>query len=231
MFRRSLIIIASFFIVASSFAQTSSDTLDEQENASFYHDSFQGQETSNGENYNKNDFTAAHRTFPFNTFLLVTNKLNNKSVVVRVNDRGPFVKSRVIDLTRSAATKVEMVPFGVVPVKIEVLNYLDRLDINDSIFIDGEVWDCYANKISLHDKSIFIWRTDYWKHAFYMASILALETRLDSIGVQVKGTGDKKTFLIVATGFKNKKDADTYLWKFRKMGFINTKHMKIIPKK
>ncbi|HQW00596.1 MAG TPA: septal ring lytic transglycosylase RlpA family protein, partial [Bacteroidia bacterium] len=77
-----------------------------ENNASFYHDRFHGQETSNGESYNKNDFTAAHRTLPFNTFLLVTNTLNDKSVVVRVNDRGPFKKSRVIDLTRSAAIKI-----------------------------------------------------------------------------------------------------------------------------
>src|ERR1043165_7258529 len=79
--------------------------------ASFYHDSFDGQETSNGEDYDKNDFTAAHRTLPFNSIVSVTNKLNGKSVVVRINDRGPFAKSRIIDLTHSAAMKLGMVPF------------------------------------------------------------------------------------------------------------------------
>lgn len=221
-----MLLILFNFYSAKNFGQSKVDSLEEDENASFYHDRFQGQETSSGENYDKNDFTAAHRTLPFNTFLLITNKTNNKSTVVRVNDRGPFAKSRVIDLSRSAAIKVDMVPFGVVPVKIEVLNYLDRLDINDSIFVEGEVWDCYANKISLADKSVFIWRTEYWKHAFYMASTLALETKLDSIGVQVLGKGEKKSYIVVATGFKTKKETDVIISKFRKMGFVHAKMLR-----
>src|SRR5688572_2042752 len=71
--------------------------------ASYYHDKFHGRITSNGEEYSQNDFTAAHKTLPFNTIVHVTNKQNNRSVVVRINDRGPFRKSRIIDLTRSAA--------------------------------------------------------------------------------------------------------------------------------
>lgn len=223
---RFVFLLCLFYLCNTKiFSQSEIDSLENSENASFYHDRFQGQETSNGENYNKNDFTAAHRTLPFNTFLLVTNKVNNKSVVVRVNDRGPFKKSRVVDLSRSAAKKIDMVPFGVVPVKIEALTYLDRLDINDSIFVEGEVWDCYANKISLSEKSIFIWRSAFWKHAFYMASTLALETKLDSIGVKVSRTGNNKTYDVIATGFRSKKDIDLLIWKFRKMGFINAKKL------
>ena len=103
---RLLFLFVCFNLIHSNlFCQTETDSLEIENNASFHHDRFHGQETSNGESYNKNDFTAAHRTLPFNTFLLVTNTLNDKSVVVRVNDRGPFKKSRVIDLTRSAAIK------------------------------------------------------------------------------------------------------------------------------
>ncbi|MFZ7146061.1 MAG: septal ring lytic transglycosylase RlpA family protein [Bacteroidota bacterium] len=225
--QRSFLILAFLSLITSKiYCQNEIDSSVTDENASFYHDRFQGQETSNGETYNKNDFTAAHKTLPFNTYLLVTNKINKKSVVVRVNDRGPFKKSRVVDLTRSAAIKIDMVPFGVVPVQMEILTYLDRLDINDSIFVDKDVWDCYANKISLKDKSIFIWRTEYWKHAFYMASTLALETKLDSIGVQVIGSGEKKMYIVVATGLKTKKDADLLVWKFKKMGFIHSRLLK-----
>jgi len=129
-------------------------------------------------------------------------------------------------IDRSAAIKIDMVPFGVVPVKVEILTYLDRLDINDSIFVNDEVWDCYANKISLKDKSIFIWRTEFWKHAFYMASTLALETKLDSIGVRVIDTGEKKMYILVATGIKSKKDAEVLVWKFKKMGFIHSRILK-----
>ena len=223
MLRLLFILFFFCFNTAGIFSQSEIDSVGNVENASFYHDRFQGQETSNGENYNKNDFTAAHRTFPFKTFLLVTNTINKKAVVVRVNDRGPFKKSRVIDLSRSAAIKIDMVPFGIVPVKMEVLSYLDRLDINDSIFVAGEVWDCYANKITLQDKSIFIWRTEYWKHAFYMASILALETKLDSIGVRIMGSGENKLYIVIATGLKSKKDSDLLVWKFKRMGFRHSK--------
>src|ERR1041384_7069444 len=82
--------------------------------ASYYHSSLNGLETSNGEDFDINDFTAAHLTLPFNSVVSVTNKLNGKQVIVRINDRGPYVRSRVIDLTRSAATKLGMVSFGVV---------------------------------------------------------------------------------------------------------------------
>jgi rare lipoprotein A len=69
--------------------------------------------------------TAAHRTLPFNTMIRVTNKLNSESVDVRINDRGPFVYGRVIDLSVAAAHKIGMVQAGVVPVKITILQQGD----------------------------------------------------------------------------------------------------------
>jgi rare lipoprotein A len=83
--------------------------------------------------FNQNDFTAAHRSLPFGTIVSVTNKKNGKNAIVRINDRGPYVKSRIIDLTKSAARKIDMVPFGVVPVKIQVLDLLDHIPLNDSL--------------------------------------------------------------------------------------------------
>lgn len=71
--------------------------------ASYYHDSLDGNLTANGEVYKKDEISCAHKTLPFGTVLLVTNKNNNKKVVVRVNDRGPFVEGRDIDLSKSAA--------------------------------------------------------------------------------------------------------------------------------
>ena len=70
--------------------------------ASYYHDKLNGKRTASGKPFDNKKFTAAHRTFPFGTQLRLTNTLNNKSVVVVVNDRGPFVKSREIDITKAA---------------------------------------------------------------------------------------------------------------------------------
>ncbi len=91
--------------------------------ASWYGKDFHGKKTSNGEVYNMYDMTAAHKTLPMNTMLKVTNLKNSKSVVVRVNDRGPFVGTRVIDLSYTAATRLELVAHGTGPVGLEVIGF------------------------------------------------------------------------------------------------------------
>lgn len=87
-------------------------------NASYYADKFHGRKTANGERFSNNDMTAAHRTFPFGTRLRVTNQHNGESVDVRVNDRGPFIKGRIVDLSKAAARKINMIGAGVVPVMV-----------------------------------------------------------------------------------------------------------------
>lgn len=95
---------------AQNFAQTGI--------ASFYADKFVGRTTANGEKYKHSKLTAAHRSLPFGTLLKVTNLENGKEVIVRVNDRGPFVKGRIIDLSKSAAKKLGYIDQGVTKVKI-----------------------------------------------------------------------------------------------------------------
>ena len=90
--------------------------------ASYYADSLQGNSTASGEPYDRNAMTAAHRTLAFGTKVRVTNLDNGKSVVVRINDRGPHVKSRIIDLSGAAAEKLGMLDAGEVTVRIEIVN-------------------------------------------------------------------------------------------------------------
>jgi rare lipoprotein A len=89
--------------------------------ASWYGGKFHGRTTANGERYNMHEMTAAHKTLPFGTKVRVINERNGKAVVVRINDRGPFVGKRVIDLSRGAAQAVGMIDQGVARVKLEVL--------------------------------------------------------------------------------------------------------------
>jgi rare lipoprotein A len=89
--------------------------------ASWYGEDFHGKTTSNREIYNMYDMTAAHKSLPFGTHVVVTNLENNKSVTVRINDRGPFVKGRIIDLSYAAARVLDMIGPGVVPVRVEIL--------------------------------------------------------------------------------------------------------------
>lgn len=89
--------------------------------ASYYYGRWIGRKTANGEIYRRDDITAAHKHLPFDTVVRVTNKNNGKSVVVRINNRGPYIRGRIIDLSLAAATKLDMKKRGIVPVKVEVL--------------------------------------------------------------------------------------------------------------
>lgn len=91
--------------------------------ASFYADEFNGKKTASGEIYNMNELTAAHPSYPFNTIVVVTNQKNNKSVRVRINDRMPGFKNRIIDLSLKAAEKIDMIRDGIQEVKVEVLKW------------------------------------------------------------------------------------------------------------
>jgi rare lipoprotein A len=91
-----------------------------QGKASYYYGKWIGRKTANGEIYHRHDVTAAHKTLPFNTKVRVTNLRNGKSVVVRINNRGPYIKGRIIDLSLAAAQQIGMTKAGVVPVKAEV---------------------------------------------------------------------------------------------------------------
>lgn len=91
--------------------------------ASWYGPGFHGKTTSNGETYNQNAFTAAHKTLPMNTIVSVTNLDNGRKTTVRINDRGPFVDNRVIDVSKAAATRLDMLKSGTAPVKLEVIGF------------------------------------------------------------------------------------------------------------
>ena len=89
--------------------------------ASWYGGKFQGRRTANGEVFDTNKLTAAHKTLPFGTIVRVTNLENEKTSLVRINDRGPFVEGRIIDLSRAAAVELEMAGKGIARVRVETL--------------------------------------------------------------------------------------------------------------
>lgn len=91
--------------------------------ASYYGDEFEGRTTASGEIFHQNELTAAHREYPFGTTVRVTNLSNGLDVVVRINDRGPQKRTRIIDLTRTAAERIRMTNSGVASVRLEVLGW------------------------------------------------------------------------------------------------------------
>jgi rare lipoprotein A len=99
--------------------------------ASYYADEFNGRKTSNGETYDMNEMTAAHQTLPFNTKVRVTNLASGKSVVVRINDRGPFKDNRIIDLSLAAAKAIELIGPGTADVRLEVVELGDSTSVQN----------------------------------------------------------------------------------------------------
>ena len=93
--------------------------------ASYYGKQYHGRKTASGERFNMHELTAAHRTLPFGTNLKVTNLANERSVVVRINDRGPFKRDRILDLSLEAARRLQMVTAGTARVRIEPLTGSD----------------------------------------------------------------------------------------------------------
>ena len=100
--------------------------------ASWYGPDFHAKKTSNGEIYNMYDMTAAHKTLPMNTVVKVENLENGKSVIVRINDRGPFVKDRIIDLSNKAAHGIDMVKKGTAKVRVTVLGFNGKVGDRNS---------------------------------------------------------------------------------------------------
>jgi len=128
--------------------------------ASFYAKRATGSRTANGERLHHDSMTCAHRSYPFGTMLKVTNVLNGRQVVVRVNDRGPFRRGRIIDLSWGAAKAIGMISHGVVPVTVELLRratipFKPEEDDLDLPQLDFEVADIEAT-----DDLIPIWQQD-----------------------------------------------------------------------
>ncbi|QNT71121.1 septal ring lytic transglycosylase RlpA family protein [Defluviicoccus vanus] len=100
--------------------------------ASWYGPGFHGRRTASGERFNQHDLTAAHKKLPLGTRVVVTNLRNGKSVEVEINDRGPYVRGRILDLSRAAAEQIDMKKSGVTPVRLEINEDNWRLSDRDS---------------------------------------------------------------------------------------------------
>jgi rare lipoprotein A len=116
--------------------------------ASWYGKKFHGRKTSSGETYNMYAMTAAHKTLPLGTHLSVINLNNSKNVIVRINDRGPFVRGRIIDLSYSAAKKLEIVSSGTAPVEIMALGADQPTPSADSRTIQKAAIDYYSGNFT-----------------------------------------------------------------------------------
>jgi len=175
-------------------------------NASWYGPDFNGKLTSNGEIYNMYDMTAAHKTLPMNTIVKVTNRRNGLSTVVRINDRGPFVDTRIIDLSNKAAHAIKMVGAGTAPVTLEILGFESKG--KKKIPTKKEMKKAPQKK-SIGNFALQI--ASFSK----IAGALATQEKYDQIDgyetmIQDVEAGDSRIFKVVLKGFKSEQEARDY---------------------
>ena len=112
-------LLLAFIVLCSVSLLSCSSSIIETGNASYYADKFEGKKTASGATFQQRKLTAAHKTLPFGTKIKVTNVTTGKTVKVKVNDRGPFVAGRIIDLSKRAAKKIGLVQKGILQVEIK----------------------------------------------------------------------------------------------------------------
>lgn len=113
--------VATGVCLGLALAVSAVDAAQTQGSASWYGGKFHGRTTASGERFNQNAYTAAHRQLRFGTRVCVQNKINGRGVTVRINDRGPFTRGRIIDVSKAAATRLGMVSRGTAPVNVRIL--------------------------------------------------------------------------------------------------------------
>lgn len=182
--------------------------------ASFYADKFEGHITANGEKYSHSKLTASHLTLPFNTKVKVTNLSNNKSVVVRINDRGPFVKNRIIDLSKSAAEKIGLSKSGVVKVKVEVVDYSENRNNNNKTYPqpvpnNNVTYEFRSKKINMTGFGVQI--ASYKELSNLMRICDSLNNVINKkIYIQVSNTNNNKLYRVILGNFKDAKNAGLF---------------------
>jgi rare lipoprotein A len=170
--------------------------------ASWYGVPFNGRRTSNGEIYDMHEFTAAHRTLPFNAVVRVTNLRNGKQTQVRINDRGPFVADRVIDLSLSAAEAIEMVGPGTAQVRLEVIagpsSVTGFFAVQIGAFREQENAQRLEVEMESRNLPVSIVTYDSPSGLFYRVRVGRLPTEADAnqLAAQLRSTGQTTTFVV-----------------------------------
>jgi rare lipoprotein A len=213
--RRTITFLFVTAIIAPSFGQIQTGK------ASFYADKFEGNPTASGEKYKHSKLTAAHRTLPFGTRVKVTNLGNSKTVEVVVNDRGPFVDGRVIDLSRSAAQELDFINAGLADVKVEVIDAGDGKGGGQVVPVDHvaveekEYYDFEVKRLEPKGFGVQIGTYQELVNLMRLADNLKVSYR-KKVNVQVKVINGVKYYSLTLGEFSNRKKATQFLGDVKK---------------
>ena len=219
MFKLLIITFTTFLILFGEDQVQSSKKFIEGK-ASYYGKEFEGRKTANGEIFSNYDFTAAHRKYKFGTYLRIINLKNNLSVTVRINDRGPYNYTRIIDLSETAARRIGCYMHGLTTVRIEELNLLSQNKEIESLFACTDVLDCLGNNENLSGYSLSLYSTGDLVHILYLANELYLQEDVDKVLIVGRGYGIERKYQIVISNYATKNDALAAKDFFERKGFM-----------
>lgn len=192
----------------------SADGFREEGIASWYGKDFHGRKTSNGETYNMHAMTAAHKTLPMNVHVRVSNLANGRSAVVRINDRGPFIKGRVIDLSYAAANQLDIVKPGTAPVRVEALGYkMDTPPGSATVYRQPDTYDAGTYTVQVGAFAVE-------ENARRLAA--QLQTAYGAAGVAEAWVEGRRFYRVRAGRYPSLELANAALPRFEKNGFPNS---------
>ncbi len=184
--------------------------------ASFYANSFEGSPTASGEKYRASRLTAAHKSLPFGTIVKVTNLANNESVEVTINDRGPFVEGRIIDLSKAAAEKLRFFNQGVADVKIEVVDAGNGKGKTQPVVVDNvsveerEFYDFEINKVEPKGFGAQLGTYQELANLFRITDNLKKAHKKKAV-VQVKVVNGVKYYSLILGPFSTREKAESFV--------------------
>jgi rare lipoprotein A len=189
--------------------------------ASYYADRFEGQPTASGEKYRASKLTAAHRTLPFGTKVKVTNLTNNESVVVTINDRGPFVEGRVIDVSKEAAQRISFFNQGTAEVRLEIVDPTDGKSETQPVAVDHVVVEdkeTYDFNIARIEPTGFGLQLGTYQELVNVLKIVdnLRKTHQKKVAVQVKIVNGVKYYSVLLIGFGKHEKAEGLMTELKK---------------
>ena len=212
--RLGIIVIVLFSLHALSF-KTKNNTesclpeVYQYGKASYYAGQFIGRRTANGEIFTSNEYTCAHKSLPFGTKLKVTNLETNESIIVRVNDRGPYVKTRIIDLSFRGAQELGLLKSGIANVSIEIVNRqfssLGNTKDMDRIFVDNQFAYVKSNDLDTYDK-LYIYLSENNQLVTHTNTPKKTEEKIESTE-ELKSIDLHQPIITDTTGTSNDKQA------------------------
>ena len=216
-----MIVSLTIILLFSGFAYSN-----EVGNASWYGDAFHGRKTASGETFNMYDYTAAHMEYEFGTKVKVTNLENDKSVIVRINDRGPYVSNRLIDLSKKAFADIGSLDEGLIRVKIEVVSESSEegnIDNDSDIDNDNDIGSYDNQDYQGSDDDRVLYRLQFGAFAI-RENAVKFATELIEQGIMVKvykvryDTGKILYKVVSSEKFKDIESAKIKAKKYKRMG-------------